>query len=237
MDNNGEERHLYTKGDKDTVVKRCECVHTLLMFCPIEDKGMMFFKRRLDESLWSYFNREEAIYKDVPVIDVFVCYMEAINDCKDGVNTDILYGFWGVVQSFKNLKYLNLDFTDDEWVLKAYEYVRGSDKSKTFDMVQHIYRIESLEFILGNMFTQDIVDMINRVLMFDEIIPNSYLQREFLILFEYDEWCSYMDMFCSNNSSRLCEMDTSIIDYLLLFPKIVSLHKPIIRVLTNYSQI
>ena len=79
--------------------------------------------------------------------------------------------------------------------------------------------------------------MLNKVMMFDEIISNSYLEREFIIVFDYDDYISFMDMFATNNGMELTKLDDYIIDYLLLFPKIISNSKPTIRLLTNYSEL
>ena len=155
----------------------------------------------------------------------------------NNISIDNIYSFWGVVQSFKNLKFLNLEFTSDENVLYAYEYIRGKEKDKSFEIIQYIYKIEVIELVLSNMFTQNVIDMLNKVMMFDEIISNSYLEREFIIVFDYDDYISFMDMFATNNGMELTKLDDYIIDYLLLFPKIISNSKPTIRLLTNYSEL
>ena len=87
------------------------------------------------------------------------------------------------------------------------------------------------------MFTQNIIDMLNQVFMVTEIISNNYLEREFLMLFHYDDYVSFMNMFVNNNEDRLIKLDSNIIDYLLTFPKIISLNKPDIRIITNYEDI
>lgn len=233
---NSEERHLFTKGNKDKITKRCDCVRTLHIFCPLDDEGMQRFHTNLLKMLKDYVWGSDDFFREVPVIDVFSCFMYTVDECKE-MNTNNLYSFWGVVQSFKNLKYMNIQFTDDPVVLEAYEYVRGQDKTNSFDMVQHIYRIDMLEFVLNDMFTHDIIDIINQVLIYDEILPNTYFGRMFVLDFKFDEWVSYMNMFCENNSEKLCQMDTDIIDYLLMFPKIVTMHKPIIRMITDYKDV
>ena len=229
--------HLYTKGDRETVIRRFDMIHTLTMFCPIVDEGIKIFKNNLLTCLTQYMEKKDY-FKQVPVMDVFVCFNKTLDYCKNNnISIDNIYSFWGVVQSFKNLKFLNLEFTSDENVLYAYEYIRGKEKDKSFEIIQHIYKIEVIELVLSNMFTQNVIDMLNKVMMFDEIISNSYLEREFIIVFDYDDYISFMDMFATNNGMELAKLDDYIIDYLLLFPKIISNSKPTIRLLTNYSEL
>lgn len=229
---------LYTKGDREEVIKRCNAVHTLTVFCPANDEGIQTMRVILERSLNQYMGDDKDVFENIPSVDMLLCFMEAVDYCKDNdINDDNLYSFMGILQSFKNLKYLNLKFTNDENTTKAYEYIRRKDTTKGTDFVQYLYKIEVLEFVLINMFTQDIVDMLNKIMIFDEIISNSYMSREFLISFDYDDYVSYINMFCSNNSDELIKMDKNIIDYLLLFPKIIASSKPTIVLLTNYSKL
>ena len=88
------------------------------------------------------------------------------------------------------------------------------------------------------MFDQQIIDLINKSFISNCIISNSYLEREFLITFEFDEYISYINMFVDNNIDRLSMMDEDIIDYLRVFPSIVGdVSKPIIKLYTNYKEI
>lgn len=237
MENKEETRHLYTKGDRDMIVKRCDSVHTITMYCPIQDEGIKLFRTNMFKSLNQYIDGEKL--SEVPMMDVFMCFMNTLNYCKlNKIAYDNLYSFWGMVQSFKNLHYMNIEFTDDINVLTSYEFIRTStDKSKSFEMIKYIYKVDVVEIILNNLFTQNIIDMINKVLMFDNIISNSYLEREFLICFQFEEYVHYMDMLCTNMSSELNRLDPNIIDYLILFPKIISDSKPTIRILTNYNEV
>ena len=62
-----------------------------------------------------------------------------------------------------------------------------------------MYSIDAMEIYLGDMFEQEIIDLINKHLMSNEIISNSYLNRDFLIEFEFDEYISYINMFININ--------------------------------------
>ena len=74
--------------------------------------------------------------------------------------------------------------------------------------------------------------------MSNEIISNSYLEREFLIEFEFDEYVSYINMFINNNKERLSMYDNDIMDYLRVFPSIIGdISKPNIKLYTNYREV
>lgn len=231
------DKQVFTKGDRENVIRRFDMIHTLTMYCPISDKGMKCFRTSLTTLLNTYMENKD-LFSLVPTIDVFLCFMETMSYCKENdVNVDVLFSFWGVVSSFKNLKYLNVKFVNDKTVLNSYHYLRGEDKSRSFDAINNIYKVEVIEFVLSNMFDDIIVDMLNKTFAFDDIISNSYLEREFILVFEYDEYIAYMNMFTNNNSIELFKLDPNIVDYLLLFPKIITSHKPNIRILTDYSNI
>jgi hypothetical protein len=95
-----------------------------------------------------------------------------------------------------------------------------------------------IEIYLIDMLDQDIVDLINKHLMANGIILNSYLERTFLIEFEFEEYISYINMFIENNIDRLSMLDEDIMDYLRVFPSIVGdIAKPNIKLYTNYREI
>lgn len=234
---NDNEQHPYTKGNSDDIIKRVNMVHSITTYCPVNDKGVELFRLNLTKCLKQYMKTEYK-FKLIPVFDVFTCFTKTLENCKNNnIFIENLYSFWGIVQSFKYLKFISLEFVDDKEILYSYEYIRGSSKNKSFENIQKIYKIDSIELVWSDMFTQDVIDIFNKTLMFYDIIPNSYLEREFLISFYYDDYISYMEMIANNNGIELDKMDTNIIDYLLLFPKIISINNPIIRILTNYGDI
>jgi hypothetical protein len=91
---------------------------------------------------------------------------------------------------------------------------------------------------MSDMFDQDIIDIINKNFIVNEIISNSYLEREFMITFKFDEYISYINMFIENNIDRLSMYDSDIADYLRVFPTIIGdISKPDIRMFTNYKEV
>ena len=50
---------LYTKGDRETVIRRFDMIHTLTMFCPIVDEGIKIFKNNLLTCLTQYMEKKD----------------------------------------------------------------------------------------------------------------------------------------------------------------------------------
>lgn len=248
MDNN-----LYTKGDREQVIKRFDNVHTITIYCPLQFECVKYLKMSLVSNLMGYMSREEDCdvsdsenevdydsntFTKIPTIDMFNCFIVTLNCCKgENIPPDVLYSIWSVIQSFKFLKFINVVFTDDEIVYESYSKIKDKDKSNLFEVVKNIYKVEALEIRLYDLFTQEIVDILNKTFVFDEVIENEYLKREFLIMFHFDDYMSFMNMFTNNNGSLFDSLDVNIIDYLLMFPKIVTRDKPKIRLITNYQNL
>jgi hypothetical protein len=101
-----------------------------------------------------------------------------------------------------------------------------------------VYSIDALEIYFSDMFDQDVIDLINKHFILNGIISNSYLERDFLIIFKFDEYVSYMNMFIENNIDRLNMYDGDIVDYLRIFPIIIGdKYKPNIKLYTNYREV
>jgi predicted CopG family antitoxin len=133
-------------------------------------------------------------------------------------------------------------FSEDVELRDSYERLINIESNEvTSDIISeltNVYSIDALEIYLGDMFNQDIIDLINKHFIANEIISNSYLERDFLIMFDFDEYISYINMFIDNNEDRLSMYDNDIVDYLRVFPSIVvDISKPKIRLYTNYREI
>lgn len=225
---------FYTKGDREQVLTRISQVHTITMLCPIADMGMMSLKSSM-ELLIPKYKVNEKLWKNVPNIDALNVFLFTMSFFKDS-NMDVDSGMVSVISSslrmFNRLKYINFEFTDDFEIYTTYQALLTSDeKAKK----KCIYRVEKLEFNLADMFSQNIIDIFNKVLMFNELIPNSYLERRFRMDFTYDEYQGFINMFIGNNSDRLNSLDYNICDYFRTFPPLIVEQKPDIIVITNYS--
>ena len=234
----------YTKGDKDKVLTRIDQVSDITLYVPSSDRCMDY----LYDSLMILCNHytdvsSEEMFLLIPAIDFYNVVLFANKCCKEkDVDTKYIFAMMGIVKSFTNLKYISIVFRDDNELKDSYERLINIDSKENINEIieelTNVYTIDALEMYLGDMFDQKIVDLINMHFMSNEIISNSYLEREFLIEFEFDEYVSYINMFINNNQDRLSMYDKDIMDYLRVFPSIIGdVSKPIIKLYTNYSEI
>ncbi len=234
----------YTKGDKNTIVTRINQVSDITLYAPVSDRCMDYLYEGLVTLCYHYFDDGDVdSFSHIPAIDFYNVSL-FVNKCCAEHNVDAKYIFTmiSVIKSFENLKYISIKFVDDVDVKESYEkLINIKQKNNINDMIGEltkVYSIDAMEMYLGDMFDQQIIDLINKNLMFDEVIPNSYLERDFLIEFEFDEYISYINMFINNNKDRLLMYDSDIMDYLRVFPSVIGdILKPNIKLYTNYSEV
>ena len=234
----------YTKGDKDKVVTRLEQVSDITVYIPssercadyLYDGLMMLCNHYVDDS-------NGDVFLLIPAIDFYNVVLFATKCCNEK-DVDIKYisAMLGVVRTFTNLKYISVVFKEDVELRDSYERLINIESNEiTSDIISeltNVYSIDVLEIYLGDMFNQDIIDLINKHFIANEIISNSYLERDFLIMFDFDEYISYINMFIDNNEDRLSMYDNDIMDYLRVFPTIVGdIARPNIRLYTNYREV
>ena len=235
-------RKKYTKGDKDNIVTRMGQVSCITLYAPTSERCMDYLYEGLVTLCNHYFD-DGDLFSCIPAIDFYNVALFANKCCEENeVDTKYIFAMISVIKSFSNLKYINIEFVDDNDLKESYEKIINIEQDKySNDLISelsNIYSIDILEMYLGDMFDQKIVDLINMHFMSNEIISNSYLEREFLIEFEFDEYVSYINMFINNNKERLSMYGDDIVDYLRVFPSIVGdISKPIIKLYTNYSEI
>ena len=179
----------------------------------------------------------------IPALDFYNIALYVNKCCKEKeVNTDYVFSMIGIFRTFENLKYISVVFSDDVELRDSYEILVNIDSNEgvndIINELTNVYSIDVLEMYLGDMFDQKIIDLINRHLIANGIISNSYLEREFLIEFEFDEYISYINMFIENNIERLSMLDEEIMEYLRVFPSIIGdIAKPNIKLYTNYREV
>lgn len=226
-------KEIFTKGDRETILSRMDQIHTITMYCPIEDEGVMYFRDVLNTMVEKY-KINDMLWKNVPAIDSLNVFINVAKKC---VSNKIEMGVVSIIvaslKAFNRLKYINFEFTDDKKISDAYIEMVTSGKRT---ISTKIYKLDVMEMNLTDMFSQDMIDMFNRVLVFDDIIPNSYLDRKYVIDFSFDEYISFMDMFLGHNGPSLNMMDKNICDYFRTFPQTINEHKPHIKIVTNYSE-
>ena len=223
--------NFYIKGNYEDIITRISQVHTITMFCPMSDHCVQGLKNTFEIMLAEY-KKNEDYWENVPTIDALNAFI-----FNDNMNRDYDSGIFSVIVSslkmFNRLKRINFQFTDDEDILNSYKQIMKNNIEGT---TKYIYNVDVIEMNLSEMFSQMIIDMLNKIFICNEYLPNSYLDRKFMVDFKYDDYMSFMDMVINNNKEMLDALDDKICDYFKSFPKLVMEQKPNIRVVTNYSE-
>jgi predicted CopG family antitoxin len=236
----------YVKGDKESVTSRINQVSDITIYAPVSDRSMDYLYDALALLCSHYISKEgDDMFIHIPAIDFYNVALFAHKYCTENdIDTKYIFAMVSIIKSFANLKYISIKFVDDANVTESYERIINieSDSNKSsVDVINELtklYSIDAMEMYLGDMFDQEIIDLINKHLIANEIISNSYLEREFLIEFDFDEYISYINMFINNNKERLSMYDVDIMDYLRTFPAIIGdISKPNIKLYTNYSEV
>lgn len=234
----------YTKGDKEKVMTRIEQVSDITLHIPSSERCMDYLYDSLMVLCNHYVDEDDGdLFLLIPAIDFYNVVLFANKCCKEkGVDTKYISAMMGVVSTFTKLKYISVVFRDSDELRDSYERLINMDKdsvaSDAINELTNVYSIDVLEMYLGDMLDQDIIDLINKHFISNEIISNSYLERDFLVMFRFDEYISYINMFIDNNIDRLSMYDSDIVDYLRIFPSIIGdVFNPDIRLYTNYREV
>lgn len=234
----------YTKGDKKKVMTRIEQVSDITLHIPSSERCMDYLYDSLMLLCNHYVDEDDGdLFLLIPAIDFYNVVLFANKCCKEkGVDTKYISAMMGVISTFTKLKYISVVFREDDELRDSYERLINMDKdsviSDAITELTNIYSIDVLEMYLGDMLDQDIIDLINKHLISNEIISNSYLERDFLVMFKFDEYITYINMFIENNIDRLSMYDSDIMDYLRVFPSIIGdIFNPDIRLYTNYREV
>jgi hypothetical protein len=228
-----EKTEFYTKGDRDDVLSRIGQVHTITLFCPLNDfcvRGLM----NTFEIMLPQYKVDADEWKGVPAIDALNAFIfsASFHENFSEINKDIVALMISSLKMFKKLKLINFKFTFDEDIENTYKLLLQKDRKEKIK--KYIYNVELLELNFSDMFSQRMIDMLNKIFIYNSQIPNSYLDRKFMLEFSYDDYNSFMNMFVTNNKEELDKVDRNICDYIITFPKLVKEQKPRIRILTNY---
>ena len=220
---------FFTKGDRENILQRIGQVHTITIYCPLDDDGVLALWGSLGDVAQRY-RTDMYEWKNVPTFDALNAFIYLTNNCNVGDK-----GIIGIIISslkmFNRLKYINFSFTDNPEIKESYDSFLNRRNGKK----GYIYKVDRLELNLSEMFSQWVIDLLNRVFICNEIISNSYLERKFCIDFTYDDYMNFMDMFLTNNGSSFDSLDKNICEYFKSFPTLINEQKPDIRLITNYS--
>ena len=213
----------YTKGDKEKVITRIGQVSDITVCVPSTERCMDYLYDSLMLLCNHYVDESDGdLFFNIPYMDFYGVVLFTNKCCKENnVDTKYISAMIGVVSTFTNLKYISVVFRDDANLIDTYErLININDSDGIGNAINELTNIYSKHFIAN------------------EIISNSYLERDFLITFTFDEYISYINMFIDNNIDRLSMYDNDIMDYLRVFPSIIGdISKPDIRLYTNYKEV
>ena len=228
-----EKIEFYTKGDRDDVLSRIGQVHTITLFCPLNDFCVQGLMNTFEIMLPQYKVGVDE-WKNVPAIDALNAFIfsASFQENFTEINKDIVGVMISSLKMFKKLKLISFKFTFDEDIENTYRLLL--QKNKKEKIKKYIYNVDLIEMNLSDMFSQRMIDMLNKIFICNSQIPNSYLDRKFELDFTYDDYNTFMSMFVNNNKEDLDKLDKNICDYIISFPKLVQEQKPRIRLLTNY---
>ena len=100
---------FYTKGDKDEIVMRLSQVHTITLYCPINDYAVTNLKNAFIVMLPKY-QSSENIWKGVPSIDALNAFImtKTLCDCSGfDVDSTRIGIICASLKMFKKLKKIN----------------------------------------------------------------------------------------------------------------------------------
>ena len=234
----------YVKGDRDEVLTRINQVSDITLNVPSSSRCMDFLYDNLMILCNHYVNDEDGdSFIHIPALDFYNVVIFTNKCCKEkDVGTEYIFAMVDIMRSFSNLKYVNISFKNDNELRDSYErLINVNSDDEVGDLIgelTNVYSIDVIELYMGDMFDQDIIDLLNKHFIANRIISNSYLERDFLITFEFEEYISYINMFIENNIDRLTMYDSDIVDYLRVFPTIVGdISKPNVKLYTNYREV
>ena len=235
----------YTKGDKNSVITRINQVSDITIYIPTTERCMDYLYDGLIMLCNNYVDDSDSdMFFLIPAIDFYNVVFYVSKCCEEnGVDTNYISAMMGIMKTFTNLKHVSVLFRNDDELRDVYERVINMDlnnviPNEVIEELSNIYSIDMLEIYLGDMFDQNIIDLINKSFISNHIISNSFLERDFFVTFEFDEYISYINMFVDNNMEKLSMLDEDIIDYFRVFPSIIGdIFKPNIKLYTNYKEI
>lgn len=221
-----------------TVYDRMLQVFELNLNIPVEDKASNLFYNSLLENIGVFPDVEphKIILNCLHTNDVINVLMGCFDYCHEkDYDTIVLTSILSVFSTFKNLRYITFTFIEGSNLLENYEILGDSEyEGDKTDIFKDLYDIRRMEIHLCDSLDRSVVDFLNTMFIFYGYIPNDYMNRRFYIDFEFDEYTSFIQMIFSNNKELVKVVGVDVVNYLILFPKIVIEKKPRIRIVTNY---
>jgi len=145
----------------------------------------------------------------------------------------------GILNVYQNLQKITIVVSNKKKYAELENKLlsKKAKKDELSSLFSEFYSIEELEFKLGDMFSQEVIDYINQYLIDIGIIKNDYFDRTFTVSMTYKEYISLFSMMIENNPNTVSKFGENFSNLLLLFPDKVIDVNPTINILTDYKQI
>lgn len=236
----------HCKGEYDKVISRRDNISSITILLPKDNEivnallGVIVSKYVEPVHLF-----DRVVYygiKSIDLINIVYSVLSGeigINGIRGAYydNTNVISALYGILRTFKNLTYVNIELSDDADVNGIEETLKRNEPSELTKLFAKMYRISELRINMNDIFSNEVCEYFMRYLMEDEILPNSYLDREFEVYFTNDEYTSFFFHMLKTNSDKIREYDEKIFDYMTTFPEKVVEDKPNISLVFDYKSI
>lgn len=235
----------YVKVNVNGVVSRVKQISKIKMFIPtysaftqefflpLMKKNKVKGKKSSSDILFKNLNAKDL--SNIMRVDEHSSEVDSSEIEKEPIKTILL----GILNVYQNLQKITIVVSDKEKYTKLENKLlsKKAKKDELPSLFSEFYSIEELEFKLGDMFSQEVIDYINRYLIDIGIIENDYFNRTFVLSMTHKEYMSLFSMMIENNSNTVVKFGENFSNLLLLFPDKVMNDNPTINILTDYKQI
>lgn len=202
-------------------------------FLPIMKKNKVKGKKSSSDILFENLNA-----KDLSNILLVKEHSDEV-DSSDIEKEPIKMILLGILNVYQNLQKITIVVSNKKkYVELENKLLSGKAKKDELpSLFSEFYSVEELELKLGDMFSQEVIDYINKYLIDIGIIENDYFERTFSLSMTYEEYISLFSMMINNNSDKVSKFGENFSNLLLLLPDKVIDGNPKINILTDYKQI
>ena len=202
-------------------------------FLPIMKKNKVKGKKSSSDVLFENLNA-----KDLSNIMLVKEHGDEV-DSSDIEKEPIKMILLGILNVYQNLQKITIVVSNKKKYAELENKLLSgkAKKDELPNLFSEFYSVEELELKLGDMFSQEVIDYINKYLIDIGIIENDYFERTFSLSMTYEEYISLFSMMINNNSDKVSKFGENFSNLLLLLPDKVIDGNPKINILTDYKQI
>ena len=202
-------------------------------FLPIMKKNKVKGKKSSSDVLFENLNA-----KDLSNIMLVKEHGDEV-DSSDIEKEPIKMILLGILNVYQNLQKITIVVSNKKKYAELENKLLSgkAKKDELPNLFSEFYSVEELELKLGDMFSQEVIDYINKYLIDIGIIENDYFERTFSLSMTYEEYISLFSMMINNNSDKVSKFGENFSNLLLLLPDKLIDGNPKINILTDYKQI